>query len=190
MYRALLVCNSTFPEDPVGLSALYGPRADGLHLWRALTDLATSMFDPAEVEALYERTHGEIGAAAEDFFRSARRGDVLLFYYSGHGRRTASRKRVLCARDSRSDRLETTTVRSEAIKDLINASSAEATIVVLDCCHGAAFGKGEEDLAADLKVKGEGHYVIAAASAAETAPDADHARLVLVKNSANRPDLE
>lgn len=171
MYRALLVCNSTFPEDPAGLPALNGPRADGLYLWRALTDPATSMFDPDEVEVLQERTSDEIGLAVERFFCNADRGDVLLFYYSGHGRRTRSRRKlVLCARNSRSDRLETTTVRCEAVNDLIDDSSAETIIVVLDCCYGGAFTKGEEDLAVELK--GRGRYVIAAANEGQTAPDA------------------
>jgi hypothetical protein len=168
MHRALLVCNSVFPDDPAGLPELNGPRTDGLILWRTLTDPTVGIYDMTNTVVLFERKSQEILAAIEDFFGSASPRDQLTFYYSGHGARSGG-KLYLCGRDANSKKLISTGASADAIKDVIDSSKAQSTIVILDCCHSGAF-KGTDQLVNDFK--GSGRYVIAASRASELAEDA------------------
>jgi hypothetical protein len=157
MYRALLICNSTYPED-ASLKDLQGPRLDGLVLWKALTDPATGYFSPEDVDVLYERTSSEVLRSIELFFNSAQSGDTVLLYFSGHGRRV-DRELVLCSRDTNTSVPRSSGVPCDEVSKIIKSSSAEVTIVILDCCHSGAF-KGDDDISHDLA--GHGRYVLAA----------------------------
>ena len=167
MYRALLVCNSVFPEDPAGLPRLNGPRKDGLVLWRALTDDDCGLFSDENVQVIYERSSQETLESVEDFLASAESDDVCLLYYSGHGRRHG-RELILCSRNTRTARLQATGVSCSILRRIVENSHARTVIVILDCCYGAAF-KGEPS--ADI-LAGQGVYVISASGPTELADDA------------------
>lgn len=169
MYRAFLLCNSTFPADPAGLHRLRGPQRDGLLLWNALVDRETGRFSQENAHVLFEASRADAAEAIEGFFTSADVDDVLLFYYSGHGRRQSG-ELILCCRDTLTTRPMSTGLGCDSLNKVIRTSSARAVIVVLDCCFGGAF-KGEESVADDLA--GAGRFVIAAASAVEEANDAE-----------------
>jgi hypothetical protein len=169
MYRALLICNSIYPDDPAGLPELNGPQADGLLLWRVLTDAQKGLVAADHTRVLFERTSREILVAAEDFFVSAQPNDILIFYFSGHGRRSGG-SLFLCGRDSVSSRTVSTAVSAESLRHVIDRSPAGASVVLLDCCHSGAF-KGPDDLSKDFK--GAGRFVIAASRASELAKDSD-----------------
>jgi caspase domain-containing protein len=164
----MIVTNSTYPGDPHQLQELKGPRIDGLHLWSAITDRETGCFETQNVAVCFERTSAEVLEEADEFFGAADIGDVLLFYFSGHGRRHQS-DLVLCARDTVSTKLITTGVEAERLRKLMDASMASITIVILDCCHGGGF-KGDA-IASDFA--GTGRFVLAAAGANELARDSD-----------------
>lgn len=168
MYKALIICNSTYPQDPAGLPELAGPRSDGLAIWGALTDGYTGLFLKEDVHPVFERTHADIQRETEEFFNSASYEDVLLFYFSGHGKR-AAQELILCGRDTVSTALLSTGVRSDTISKMIADSNASTIIVLLDCCHSGAF-KGD-DIGAELS--GSGRFVLAAVHASELANDAD-----------------
>ena len=71
MYRALLVCNSTYEADP-RLAPLHGPRTDGRLLSRALVDEQTGMFQPVAVTVLFDAGRNEIAVTTNQFFNEAR----------------------------------------------------------------------------------------------------------------------
>lgn len=169
MYRALLVCNSAFPADPAGLRRLRGPQRDGLVLWNALVDRETGRFSQENAQVIFEGSRDDVAGAVESFFTAAGPDDVLLFYYTGHGRRHSG-ELVLCCRDTVSSRPMSTGLGADALNKVIRTSSARAVIVILDCCFGGAF-KGDESIEDDLA--GTGRFIIAAASAVEEANDAD-----------------
>lgn len=166
MYRALLVCNSTYPEDPASLPDLDGPRRDGLVLWRALVDERIGLFSIPSTSVLFERTAREIAVAAEEFFDEASEQDILLFYFSGHGKR-AGGDLYLAARDTRADSLLATSVSTESLSKMMTVSMASAIIVVLDCCHAGAF-KGDSF---GKELAGEGRFVLAACKGVDLARD-------------------
>ncbi|MDG4759084.1 tetratricopeptide repeat protein [Micromonospora sp. WMMD710] len=168
MYRALLVCNSVYEADP-RLHSLHGPRTDGRLLGAALTDDEMGMFATAQVTILFDASRSEIAEAANRFFSDAEPDDVVLFYFSGHGR-SRNQKLYLCARDTVAGLLPGTAVSNDTLNDIIGDSVARAKVIVLDCCHSGAF-KGP--VAVERLLAGKGRFVLTATAAFESAADAD-----------------
>jgi len=166
-YRALIVCNYSFPEDP-SLHDLQGPKKDGLLLRDALTDHETGMFTKGDVHApLQDAPSQEILESVEEFFGDADPEDTALFYYSGHGK-TLDQQLFLCARNTKSSLLRSTAIAGNVLNEIVEASLAKTKILILDCCYSAMF-KGDDTGITELL--GSGRYVLAATSAIEKAPD-------------------
>ncbi|MCA9619277.1 MAG: patatin-like phospholipase family protein [Myxococcales bacterium] len=168
-YRALLLGVSNY--DDGAFPSLKGPLNDVAALERVLTDPTTKL-----VDTVARRTDLDLStmtATMNDFFAEASRGDQLLLYFSGHGKRDLTNHFYLCAKDTKPDRLPATALSDDTINRMIDDSRASAFVIVLDCCHAGAF-KSDLDIAARLQ--GEGRYVFAAcrgAQLAEDAPEAD-----------------
>lgn len=141
-YRALLIGNARFEKDPHNLPALKGPPEDLKILERALTADGTGIHEAADVKTLLDGTKPELSEAIDDFFQTAGAGDQLLLYYSGHGRQDAYNNLYLCARDTRTDRLNSSAVADSEISQMIRNSRAARTVIVLDCCHSGSFKGG------------------------------------------------
>jgi len=167
-YKALLIANSTYPNDAHNLPDLEGPRNDPALLRDALSDDRYGLFPSHSVRLVVERTMAEVLREAEEFLRSASRQDTVLLYYSGHGKLDLSGELYLCARDSRSDRLRSTAVKASDLSAMIEESAAATTVVLLDCCHSGAF-KGAE-IAQTLA--GRGRFVVTSCRTGELANDA------------------
>ena len=168
-YRALLIGNSRFPDDRQNLQPLEGPVNDVALLRDALADPQVGLFDPQRVRILPERTSQEILMEVEQFFESVTRAEHLLFYYSGHGLLSVQNKLFLCARDTRTDRLQSTAVSSDVINAVIDASGATTTIIILDCCHSGAFKGGS----LPDTLKGSGRFLLTSCRTGELANDAN-----------------
>jgi hypothetical protein len=169
-YRALLIGNSHFPDDPDNLPDLKGPINDVAGMGRLLSDAPSSLFAPADIDVLTDRQSDQISGKLEDFLNAATRDDILLIYYSGHGITANNGSLLLCARNTRTDRRLTTTVSAETITRMTDQSAAAVTIIILDCCYAGAFKTG--DVAAELG--GRGRYVLAATRSGDRASDAEH----------------
>ena len=166
MYRALLVCNSRFPESGGELAELHGPKKDGMLLRDALTDHDTGMFNKDDVHLVAEGSSAEIVGEIEKFFTSAEPDDTLLFYYSGH-EKVLNQQYFLAARDTNVKTLFSTAIAKPILDGIVTSSFAEAKILILDCCN-SALAKGE-GLAE--KLSGRGRFVITATSVSESADD-------------------
>jgi len=170
-YRALLVGNWHYPDDPANLPDLKGPLNDVSRLAETLADPRLGLFARDDVAVLTERQSHEITAELEHFFAEATRQDVLLVYYSGHGVTADDGSLLLCGRNARTDRKLATMVDSGTVNRMIQQCAAAAVVILLDCCHAGAFKSG--DFASDLA--GKGRFVVAASRSRDRAPDAEHA---------------
>ena len=77
-YKALLIANSTYPNDAHNLPDLEGPRNDPALLRDALSDDRYGLFPSHSVRLVVERTMAEVLREAEEFLRSASRQDTVL----------------------------------------------------------------------------------------------------------------
>jgi Caspase domain len=167
-YRALLIGNSTYPADEHNLQTLKGPVKDIAALNRALLDPATGLFADADVTLLPEATSSRAVRALGRFFAAAARDDVLLVYFSGHGKLDQSGRLHLCMQDTESTDLLSSAVSSVRISEFADASHARNIIIVLDCCHAGAFRGGDLGDA----VAGPGRYVLTSCRGTQLANDA------------------
>ncbi|MEV6634765.1 caspase family protein [Actinoplanes sp. NPDC051470] len=167
-YRAILIGNSTYPADEHNLQTLKGPVKDIAALNRALVDQQTGMFADLDVTLLPETTSHRAIRALGRFFGAAHRDDVLLFYFSGHGKLDLTGRLHLCMQDTDSADLLATAVSSARINEFAEASLARDIVIVLDCCHAGAFRGG------DLPdtVAGPGRYVLTSCRGTQLANDA------------------
>lgn len=175
-YRALLVANSTFPDDVHNLPDLEGPRNDPVLLRDALCDREVGLFPTDNVRLVTDRTMAEVLREVEDFLRTATNQDTLLLYYSGHGMLDLSNELFFCTRDTRTERLRSTAVKASDLRAMMDESVAAALVVILDCCHSGRFKGG--DVAGALS--GRGRFVLTSSRPAELARDAhtrNHASL-------------
>lgn len=77
--------------------------------------------------------------------------DTVLVYFSGHGvlDSQASSQAVLCLEDTRTDALETTGLRLQALLADLNRCAARQQLLWLDACHsGSLTLRGSKDMAA------------------------------------------
>ena len=167
-YRALLIGNSTYPADEHNLQTLKGPVKDIAALNRALIDPGSGLFADIDVTLLPEATSSRAVRALGRFFGTAGRDDVLLVYFSGHGKLDRSGRLHLCMQDTESTDLLSTAVSSARIKEFADASHARNVVIVLDCCYAGAFRGGDLGAA----VAGPGRYVLTSCRGTQLANDA------------------
>jgi hypothetical protein len=88
-------------------------------------------------------TRANILAELSTVAQAAEADDLLLFYFSGHGKAEGGES-YLFARDTRLAALKHTALAMADVHEIITQSPAHAKIVILDACHsGAAIGKSE-----------------------------------------------
>jgi hypothetical protein len=167
-YRALLIGNSTYPADEHNLQTLKGPVKDIAALNRALIDPQAGLFADADVTLVPEATSSRVIRVMGGFFATAGRDDVLLVYFSGHGKLDQNGRLHLCMQDTESTDLLSTAVSSARINEFADATHARNVVIVLDCCHAGAFRGGELGDA----VAGPGRYVLTSCRGTQLANDA------------------
>jgi hypothetical protein len=167
-YRALLIGNSTYLTDEHNLQALKGPVKDIAALNRALIDPRSGLFEDADVSLLPEATSDRAVRALGRFFGTATRDDVLLLYFSGHGKLDQAGRLHLCMQDTDTSELLSTAVSSARVNEFADASRARNVVIVLDCCHAGAFRGADLGQA----VAGPGRYVMTSCRGTQLANDA------------------
>jgi hypothetical protein len=135
--RALLIATATY-GDP-GLAALRAPTGDVAGLAQVLGDDAIGGFD---VQQLIDQPTEQLRKEIETFFGDGRPQDLLLLYVSGHGVLSQSRRFYFATTSTSLQLLRSTAVEDSFVNDVMQASRSRSIVLVLDCCHSGAFGKG------------------------------------------------
>ena len=165
--RALLIAADEY-EDP-GYGELRAPVADVEALRTALGDPTCGRFEVCE--PLLNRDAQTLRVELEDFFNNAAYEDQLLLYIAGHGELRGGRLYFATTPTER-HRLRATALADSFIHDLMEHAAAQFVVLVLDCCHSGAFGRGiprasEVELAE--RFGGSGRVTLAASAQIEYA---------------------
>ena len=153
--RALLIASASY-ADPA-LASLRAPTGDVEALAAVLADEAIGGF---EVDQLVDRPTDAIKKRIEDFFRDSRRNDLLLLYFSGHGVLSQDRRFYFATATTELEWVRTTAIDDRFVNEAMDQSRARSIVLVLDCCHSGAFGKGlvpKSALSADVEHRFDGH---------------------------------
>ena len=152
--RALLVATGAY-SDP-SLAALRAPTGDVESLAEVLVDRSIGAF---EVSRLVDRPTDELKKEIEGFFADARRDDLLLLYFSCHGVLSQSRRFYFATITTALNLLRATAIEDSFVNDVMQHSRARSIVLILDCCHSGAFGKGlapKSALTVDVEQRFEG----------------------------------
>ena len=173
--RALVVATDTY--DHAALGQLRSAAADAVALSEVLGDPEVGGF---EVDVVQNAASHEVQAHIEDLFADSGPDDLVLLHFSGHGLKSDSGELFIAARNTRPDRLASSSVPADFVQRCMRGSRAHSIVLFLDCCYGGAFGEGVTVRAAgpvnvmDAFPKGplgggRGRAVISASSAIEYA---------------------
>jgi hypothetical protein len=167
--RALLIATATY-GDP-GLAALRAPTGDVASLAAVLADDAIGGF---EVRDLIDLPTDELRKEIETFFDEGRPQDLLLLYVSGHGVLSQSRRFYIATPTTSLQLLRSTAIEDSFVNDVMQGSRARSIVLILDCCHSGAFGKGlvpKSAMSVDVehRFEGQGRVTLSASTELEYA---------------------
>ena len=136
MRRALLCASSEY-RDPAFAPLKY-PLKDVDEIRRLLEEKDLCDFD--EVRVLANPTRGEAHEAAEHLTADSAQDDLILFYFSGHGKLARDGSVSLVLNDTKEDRLLSTGLLGDQLRLMFNTSRARQRVIILDCCYSGAVG--------------------------------------------------
>lgn len=169
---AILIGNQAYENSD--FNPLNSPHADVDALEAVLKDETKGRFD--SVEVLKEANREDALDAIEDALKAKSKNDLLLIYFSGHGKTNDDGDLYLAASNTDGNRLETRGISAEQISRWLGRGSVDKTVLILDCCHAGAFAQGfksgdELQTKTDGYARAGGSYVLMACDAYELARD-------------------
>lgn len=166
---AILIGNSQY--DDKNLSCLKFPENDVDSLYKILISKDYCNF--SEVSHLKNKLSYEVLQRIEQILVKARKNDLVLIYYSGHGKQDLHGRLYLATKDTDIEILKSTSIPIESIKRFIEDSNTNKVIIILDCCYSGSIGNtflrgGVDDQLQSLS-KVRGTYIITGSTAIQVA---------------------
>jgi len=134
MRRAILVASSRFEDAE--FPPLQYPVRDAERFRDVLADPRLCGFD--EVDLIANEDSAGAKRRLERCARLSEPGDLILFYYNGHGKLDRDGSLALAMPESDSDILRATSLGADEVKSLFNLSRASQRVMILDCCYSGA----------------------------------------------------
>ena len=174
---AILIGSSSFPEED-RLQDLVCPARDVDDLHGLLSDPEHGGFTESHV--LKNRPHHEVLRTVNRVLKKASKDDLVLIYYSGHGKLDQAGRLYLAAADTEFEALEATSIPVQSLKSYIDISPSTKTALILDCCYSGAvqkaFFRGEVDEQLNLMSGGRGTFIITASTGIQLAKEKEEDR--------------
>jgi hypothetical protein len=151
---ALLIANTDYQDE--GLRRLEAPAQDTEALQKLLADPGIGNF---AAKVLVDQPHYIVQEAIEDFFSIRKRDEMALLYISGHGLIDDDFHLYFATINTQRKRLLSTAVPAEFVNKLMTRSRSREKVLLLDCCHSGAYGRGigvKADTAIHIKNRFEG----------------------------------
>ncbi|MGF1515142.1 MAG: SUMF1/EgtB/PvdO family nonheme iron enzyme [Elainellaceae cyanobacterium] len=177
---ALLIGSSEYGE---GLKPLKAPLKDIAALEHVLCNPELGQFD--QVNVLANPNPQVMREAIEELFFTAKRDDLVLLFFSGHGLKD-DRNRLhfatqLTRKSAKGTLVKSTAVPASFLQDQMGESRSRRQIVILDCCFSGAFAEGmtaKDDGDIDLRqLGGQGRVVLTSSTATQYAFEQDDSDL-------------
>lgn len=167
--RALLVGVGRYDREHE-LPALPTPGNDVEGLARILRNPERCGF--ASVTDIRDPDSQRLCESVEELFASAGRDDLILFYFSGHGKLSPAGGLHLCATNTNGKTLIATSLPLAMLNQFVNTKPVAQVVIVLDCCFSGAAasifkGADIESLVTKDLGQGQGKYVITSSSASQ-----------------------
>ena len=135
MNRYALIIGCDFFNDKK-LNNLKGPHNDVRSIETLLSDESVGAY---KVERIYNAKAGKLRVKLEEFFIQRKFGDSILIYYSGHGIKNNRGDLFFAATDTNYGLLQSTSIPSGFIAELMRQTKAKSQLIILDCCYSGTF---------------------------------------------------
>lgn len=171
---AILIGSSEFPEEPK-LSPLKCPERDVDTLNEILSSQELGCF--TETITFKNRPHHEILIKINKILRNASKNDLVLIYYSGHGKLDSAGRLHLATSDTEIEVLESTSIPITSIRNFIDTSPSNKIILIFDCCYSGAAGheftktKGDVEGQFQIVSSSKGIYILTASTSIQVAQE-------------------
>lgn len=175
---AILVASSRFPKAQEKLAPLVGPENDVEQLKEILSSHDHGNF--GKIAVLKNKPSHTILQKINETLNSAAKNDLILIYYSGHGKLDVGGQLHLATVNTSMATLETTSIPLERIRTLFANSPSAKTVLILDCCYSGAVGKafrGEVDEQLNLASGGTGTFIMTASTGLQMAQEKEEDKL-------------
>ena len=173
---ALIIANTEY-TDP-GLAQLSAPGKDAQELARVFDSRDLCAFD--DVIVLFNEVASKVSETIDYFLSNRKPSDLLVLYFSGHGVRDEYGSLYLAVKNTNRDRLRSTAIKSEFIREAMDQSRSKRQILILDCCNSGAFAQGTKaeiggsvGTAAAFEGTGYGRVVLTASDSTQFAWEGD-----------------
>jgi hypothetical protein len=162
---AVLIGNSEFP-DKNELPNLSCPLKDVAGLNEVLSDPNVGGF---KTTVLPNEPSQKVIEVIENVLQDACKEDIVLIYYSGHGKPGGLGDLHLATSNTKADRLISTSVPVLTICRMISNSKSTRIALILDCCFSGLAGKTfrgtpEDQLRLLAEEEGSGKYLVSAST--------------------------
>ena len=166
----ILIASSQFPKEPK-LENLRCPENDVDALNKILTSKAHGEF--IKTFTLKNAPHHKVQLKINQVLRKADKNDLVLIYYSGHGKLNPAGRLHLACTNTIVSALEATSIPVSMIKEYADISPSNKVVLILDCCFAGAggddFTKGSLDDQLQLISGGRGTYIMTASTGIQVA---------------------
>lgn len=168
---AVLIASSHYPNAPRQLETLRCPTndVDGLNELLASQDHGR-FIQPVVLKNL---PHNEVLRQINRALHQAGADDLVLIYYSGHGKLNQAGRLHLTTVDTEIDLLDSTSIAVDRIRELIEISHSKKVILILDCCYSGrvrdAFLKSGVDDQLQRIHSDQGIYILTASTGIQAA---------------------
>jgi formylglycine-generating enzyme required for sulfatase activity len=135
---ALIIANTEY-TDP-GLAQLTAPGQDAKEFARVLDSQEICAFD--DVIILFNESASKVSETIDYFLSSRKPSDLLVLYFSGHGVRDEYGSLYLAVKNTNRERLRSTAIKSDFIREAMDQSRSKRQVLILDCCNSGAFAQG------------------------------------------------
>ena len=167
---AILIASSCYPNEP-GLKDLRCPENDVDALDAVLRSPDFGGF--AETFVFKNRPSHEVLEKIETVLAEAGRNDLVLIYFSGHGKLNPAGQLCLATANTKLRALGSTSIPAGSIKSYFDHSASRKKILLLDCCYSGAvgkdFAKGGVGEQLQLMSRGQGTFIMTASTGIEVA---------------------
>jgi hypothetical protein len=173
---ALLIGNGRY-DDP-GLAGLPTADVDVREIAEVLRTPEVGEFD--EVIELADQGLARVRRSITEFFSRAKKDDLLVLYFSGHGVKDQDGRLYLAVRDTELPLLVGTSIEAAFITAQMDRSYSKRQVIILDCCHSGAFAHGAKageaqpvGIGPAFEGTGYGHVVLTATDSMQYAWEGD-----------------
>jgi formylglycine-generating enzyme required for sulfatase activity len=135
---ALIIANTEY-TDP-GLAQLTAPGKDAKEFARVLDSREICAFD--DVIILFNENASKVSETIDYFLSNRKPSDLLVLYFSGHGVRDEYGSLYLAVTNTNRERLRSTAIKSDFIREAMDQSRSKRQVLILDCCNSGAFAQG------------------------------------------------